>query len=370
MRIKQQFLILALFVFVSACALGQTQDRPIVISPLMGDTLDAKERGQYRLFPAFEGFQWAVFYLNADSSLKARVMLLQDGIQRDTVIEHYRKLSELRYRIEQIDRIGAKGDITGLEKITLKDGSEVIGTIESQDAVSMKFKTLSNIEMTIPKEQMKSIGHLSGDVIGGEYQRSDPNHTRLLFAPTARALKAGQGYFSAYEIFFPFVAIGVTDFISLAGGMSLFPGISEQLFYFAPKVRFLHLQNLDVAGGVLFSSSTAGSSGQFGIVYGVGTWGTADASLTAGLGWGFAGDELSASPVIMIGGELRASNSVKFISENWIPPKSKVVLLSLGVRFFGEHLAADIALALPAGIETRGFPFIPWLGFAYNFGSQ
>jgi hypothetical protein len=42
-----------------------------------------------------------------------------------------------------------------------------------------------------------------------------------------------------------------------------------------------------------------------------------------------------------------------------------------GLRFFGDHLAADIGFIYPLhdgkGI-SRGFPLIPWIEFAYNFG--
>ena len=48
-----------------------------------------------------------------------------------------------------------------------------------------------------------------------------------------------------------------------------------------------------------------------------------------------------------------------------------VHLLSGGIRFFGENLAADFALIFPlTGEGIEGFPFLPWIGFAYNFGSK
>ena len=224
--------------------------------------------------------------------------------------------------------------------------------------------------MVIPKNQVKTIEHLSGEIVAGEYVRADPNHTRLLFAPTARSLRVGQGYFSAYQIFFPFLAVGATDFLTIAGGISLFPFVSNQIFYLAPKTTPLHLKNFDLAGGVLYINSTAASSDGVGILYGVGTYGTPNTALTIGLGWGFAKGEVENEPILLIGGELRASNSVKFISENWIPPKSDVAFISFGIRFFGENLAADFALIHPAGSRIEGFPFFPWLGFAYNFGAS
>jgi hypothetical protein len=254
-------------------------------------------------------------------------------------------------------------------KLTLTDGSELIGTVVGEDSVSIFFKTVGHIPMTIPRNQVRTIEQLSGQIIGGAYVRPDPNQTRLLFAPTARPLKSGQGYFSAYQIFFPFLAFGIADFLTLAGGMSLIPGTEGQLLYIAPKVTPIQSGNLSAAAGVLYITATSGGTDGVGIIYGVGTYGTQNSSLTGGLGWGFYGDDIADKPILMVGGELRASNSVKFITENWIPPDADIALLSIGIRFFGESLAADIGLIYPAGSEISGFPFIPWLGFAYNFGT-
>jgi hypothetical protein len=106
-----------------------------------------------------------------------------------------------------------------------------------------------------------------------------------------------------------------------------------------------------------------------GIYYGVGTYGSTNVSITAGLGWGYYGSDVANKPVVLIGGEVRASNSIKFITENWFLPNSNVNILSFGVRFFGEKLAADLGFIYPVGSGITGFPFIPWLGFAYNFGT-
>lgn len=257
--------------------------------------------------------------------------------------------------------------ITEVHKLYLKDGSILVGNILSEDATSIRFKTLSQIEVVVPKEQLKKREIISGATVQGEFWRKDPNRTRMLFAPTARPLKSGQGYFSIYEIFFPFVAVGVTDFLSLAGGMSLFPGASSQLFYVAPKITPVHLDKFDLAAGVLYIFIPEDSENA-GIVYSVTTYGTEQASLTAGLGWGFSGSDFSNKPVLVIGGDLRLSGKTKLITENWLIPNSDVSLISLGIRFFGENLAADFGLVFPAGADIEGFPFLPWVGFAYNFG--
>ncbi len=266
-------------------------------------------------------------------------------------------------------------------QIELFDGSKLIGTIVSQDENFIEFRTLSGTEIKISRAQVKKTERLKGEVVGGKIWRDDPNRTRLLFSATGRALKRGQGYFSVYEIFFPFIAYGATDWLALAGGFTLFPGSSKQFVYLAPKITFLERNNLYLSTGVLYiripdfdddddNEESDEDIHSAGIIYGVSSYGTEKASLTLGLGYAFGGGEIAKKPVVMLGGEWRASSTIKFISENWFFPNSEVQLLTAGVRFFSERLAADFAFMYPAGGDISGFPFIPWIGFAYNFGSQ
>lgn len=254
-------------------------------------------------------------------------------------------------------------------QIELIDGSVLIGKIMSEDEHTIQFLTNSDIEMSIPVEQVRKKERISGRIVKGQLWRSDPNRTRLFFAPTGKALKAGQGYFSVYEIFFPTVAVGITNYIAVAGGISLFPGSSEQLLYLAPKVTPVQADKFDLSAGVLLlkipdEDETAG------ILYGVSTYGTENSALTLGIGFAFAGGEFADKPVFALGGEVRVGRYVKLISENWLIPNSDVQVISVGIRFFGENLAADFALIHPLGSDIDGFPFLPWIGFAYNFGNK
>lgn len=256
-----------------------------------------------------------------------------------------------------------------INRIELTDGSILVGKILSEDDVSVRFKTQSGTELTIKKDQIKKREVISGKMVQGELWRNDPNQTRLLFAPTGKALKSGQGYFSVYEIFFPFIAVGITDYLTLAGGFSLVPGAESQLLYLAPKITPIHLEKFDLAAGVLYMKVPEEDEG-VGIIYSVGTYGNESVSFTLGLGFAFAGGEVADKPVFALGLEARISKSTKFITENWLIPDSEVQLISAGIRFFGENLAADFALIYPAGADPEGFPFIPWIGFAYNFGGN
>ncbi len=115
-------------------------------------------------------------------------------------------------------------------------------------------------------------------------------------------------------------------------------------------------------------NTTNMSTDGFGIAYGVSTIGNSDVSGTIGLGWGYSGEDMMNKPILLLGGEARVSQSLKLISENWIFPDTDFSLISFGVRFFGKKLATDLALMYPLGANMGdGWPFFPWMSFAYNF---
>ncbi|NNE35178.1 MAG: hypothetical protein HKN13_08085, partial [Rhodothermales bacterium] len=204
---------------------------------------------------------------------------------------------------------------------------------------------------------------------GGRILRSDPNRTRLFFSPTARSLSSGEGYVAVYELFFPVVAVGVADVATLAAGVSLLPGSPEQLIYAAPKITVFDRGSTSIAFGG-FAASLTGTSGTGGIVFGVATQGTSVASVTGGVGFLFGDGDFVETPIILLGGEYQLSKSTKFLTENYIIPAAEsAVVISGGIRFFGESLSADFGLfTSPEVIGEGGFPFLPWLGFAYQFG--
>ncbi|MCH8286842.1 hypothetical protein IIB79_09990 [candidate division KSB1 bacterium] len=262
-------------------------------------------------------------------------------------------------------------DSTNVQILKTIDGATNIGRIVAIGEDSIQFATgfgtitvlLSMIEeiMEVPASSIRN----------GKYWFPNPNATRLFFAPTGRMLKQGEGYFSDYYIFFPGIAVGITDNITLGGGMSLFPWAgADQFFYFTPKIGLKTSENSNFAAGALIIKlpdfGDDNDSPTVGILYGVGTWGTPEGSFTAGFGYGFVGGDLAEKPMIMLGGEKRLSRRTAFVTENWILPGVEQPLVSFGIRFFGEGLSVDLALINTIGEDTF-FPGIPWLDFVFNF---
>jgi hypothetical protein len=254
-------------------------------------------------------------------------------------------------------------DSAHLQIVTLTDGSTIFGRIVTVSADTVSFQTGAG-PMQLSVKAIRDIRQISAeDVREGDYWFPNPNSTRLFFAPTGQQLKQGEGYVSDYELFFPGVAIGVTDNISIGGGISLFPAsASDQIYYVTPKIGFSPSDKVHLASGVLFVG-TNGRTG--GIYYGVGTFGDGNASVTVGGGYGFAGGKIQSKPVGMLGAEYRIARRLGIVTENYLlPVADNNVLYSFGFRFMGEKLTTDLALANVSGSNIIG---IPYVDFVFRF---
>lgn len=259
-------------------------------------------------------------------------------------------------------------------EVRLRDGSVVYGRIVERSESRVVLVTSSGARLEFEMIQVASIRPVTARGSDGRYWAPDPNATRLFFSSTARPLAKGEGYVSSYFLFFPMVAYGATDRITLAGGTPILPGLLGELWYFAPKVTVLNRENLAVAVGALgfwFPEATDGAS--VGIAYAASTFGSPDKALTVGAGWGYFSNEgttdFSSRPVFMIGGERRTSASVKLISENWLAFNGGSVdgIVSGGVRFIGARLSADLGMGTAMG---GGGCCIPMVNFVYAFGNR
>jgi hypothetical protein len=247
-------------------------------------------------------------------------------------------------------------------KIVLNDRSELYGNIIKEDSLNFEIQTFSDLWLKIDKHAVKKIEDINK--LAETVYLPHKNNTRLLFSPTAITLEPGRAYFLSTQIFFPSFMIGAADFLSLGGGISLFPWAESQIIYFTPKVRFISINGFDI--GAAASLISAGGE-MVGLTYALSTYSNDNLSLTMGLGWGFSDGETSSSPAIILGGIFPITKHSDLVSENWIIPNSEFQLASLALRIKGENIAGDIGLVLPINVIGSGFPLIPWVGFAYNF---
>lgn len=187
---------------------------------------------------------------------------------------------------------------------------------------------------------------------------NDANDTRLLIGPTARMLKRGEAYVDAFSLFFPSVQVGLSDRFSVGIGTPLFvpqtavlPG---QLVWITPKVQVFAREKTQAAVGIVHFAGL-GTNG--GAAYAAVTRGTANASVTAGLGADYPSRVLSGGfrPVALLGAEKRVSAGTKLITENFIGGQR---VHMAGVRFIRRRRALDLTWAAAPGVGVLPVPFI------------
>ena len=258
---------------------------------------------------------------------------------------------------------GARDQQVTLYELVLRDGSRMYGTIDQEDDTAIVFKTQSGATVNATRSDIVTLKKVSGSLADGDFMPADPNATRLFFAPTGRSLERGQVYLGVYEFVMPFVQVGVTRRFSIGGGTPLVFGFDERdrPFWITPKLQILKTSSTDVAVGVLHAFSGSGDGG--GVAYAVSTTGTSRGSFTIGGGVAYGSDS-NRSGVVMLGGERQVRRNLKLITENYMWKEGHGIA-SGGVRFFGERLSADLALAFPIGTnEFFGFPVV---NFVYLF---
>ena len=199
------------------------------------------------------------------------------------------------------------------------------------------------------------------------------DNTRLLFASTALPLGKGQAYLSNHYILFQGFAYGVTERLSVMGGMSVIPLVKfkHQLKYIAPKYALVHDEKFSLAVGGLYSQGVVDFQG--GLVYSVATFGDSRSNFTAGLGWGFSsidGDFSTAEkPLLMLCGVLPVSERCSLVFENYSLIGAEFDIenlpITVAARFGGSLISVDLGAAFTFSMLGQGFP-VPWLSFSYK----
>jgi len=272
--------------------------------------------------------------------------------------------------------VGSHIDSTKIYKIELKDGSIFIGNILQKDSVNIVIRTSSIPKLEISISQIKSIDEVDkSNFKDGEYWFPNPHATRYLYGPSAIGLKKGEGYYQNTMLILNSFNVGITDYISIGGGLELISTFAERtpIFFITPKVGFKVAEKFHAGGGVLYANFPPGflprNRSSFGTVFITGTYGSLEHNITGSLGWGFVDGEFNERPIITLSGMTRVSKRAALVTENWLIPTSDYYgIFSYGVRFFGEKMAVDLAFINNPDIAEEILIGIPYVSFTVKFG--
>jgi hypothetical protein len=256
-------------------------------------------------------------------------------------------------------------------EVRLVDGTVLIGRVVAVDGEQVTLETAAAGRVELRRDQIRTVRTARGQTrAGGEFWPADPNATRLFFGPTARTLGAGQGSFGVFELFFPFASYGVTDRFTISGGTPIIPEVIGQVGYIAPKLQVIRAPGVMVSAGALAAFGTD-EFATAGMLYGVGTFGSDDRSVSVAAAVPFYSDgddgDIGEEPLVMLGGEMRVSRRIKLLTENYFLAGEEGAVLSGGVRILGDRLTADFGIGGGIG-EASAECCLPLVNFVYTFG--
>lgn len=260
-----------------------------------------------------------------------------------------------------------------LVSIETVDGNEFLGEIVTQNSESIVLKTQKFGNVTIRKSDIKKNEPVKVQQIkNGKYWFPNPQSTRYFWSPNGYGLKKGEGYYQNIWVLWNQFSYGITDLVSIGGG------VIPTFLFGAPTPVFATLkfsipivkEKFNVAGGAIAGYVLGEEGAGLGILYGLATFGSHDANVTFGMGYGFAGGDWAQAPLININGMLRVSSRGYIITENYIISDGyeTIVLVTVGGRSVLKKAALDYGLVVP--FTGDGIPLaLPWLGFTIPFGN-
>lgn len=264
-------------------------------------------------------------------------------------------------------------DSTQVQVMRLKDGSSIVGRVTEVGTDTIRFAATGGT-LSLTRADIVDVRDVAkSSVRQGEVWPANPNATRLFFAPTGRMLAKGEGYFNDTYLFLLSAQGGISSRFNLGGGLSVVPvdNFADNAVFVTPKIGLVASPKFNLAigalAGVVGAAVDEGENAGFGILYGVGTIGSPDASITLGTGLAYAGGKFADRPVAMLGAESRLGRRVSFVTENYLIPNDDVPgVISYGLRFYGEKLSTDLAFWNAPG-NFMVFPGIPYVAFSVKF---
>lgn len=254
--------------------------------------------------------------------------------------------------------------------VTFKDGQELRGQLLARDAAGATLELPGGARIVVPEAQIARVQ--TGRPGETSVRSADPNRTRYLYSPSGFMLGQGEGYLSQTELLLTTVHYGLTDHLTLGLGTSIpFLFVEDGMNLVGTlKVggsvgEYVHLAA--VGTGLWLPGVDSGTT--VGLLAGALTLGTPDHHLGVALGPPFiAGSSNDLGDlVVVISGNVRVSDRIALVSENWVVPGADGgYALSGAVRFIGQRLGVDAGLIY---FEDAPIP-IPWLDFTFNFGRR
>lgn len=282
---------------------------------------------------------------------------------------------------QEVPLASVKVDSTVTYRFEMRSGSMITGQVISVSDETIGLRTSGIGSILLARSEIVRVLLLNqSNQREGRYWFPNPHATRYLVGPSAIQMRKGEGYYQNTYLFLNSAAYGITNHVSVTGGFELLSTLGKNsngpIYYLSARGGAQVVDKLHVGGMATylsipnwFADDSDGERGSFGAVAGMATYGTADAQLTGGAGWGYSSSGLSQRPVLTFSALVRLSRGIALLSENWMFPVEQQYngIYSYGLRFMGESVAVDLAFINNKDIGEWLVIGIPFIDFVVKF---
>jgi hypothetical protein len=266
--------------------------------------------------------------------------------------------------------------------VRTNDGNEFVGKIQGVDNGVLLLYTERFGELRIRMTDVKSMDEVDaqkGPDGEPEYERRNFHTTRGLLLPNGFGLRPGEAYYQNVWVLFNSFSVGITKNFSINAGTIpiYFFGANDAPFWIAPKISLPLGRKVNFGAGILYAYSFgvnrhSGDDGVGGgIAYGVITLGSRERNVTAGLGYGFSGDDFEKRPVLTFSTMNRLDGGSYIVTETYIfggAGGNAGALISIGWRKRVGTIGLDVAGVIPVSSDVSYTILLPVLGISVPLG--
>ncbi len=196
--------------------------------------------------------------------------------------------------------------------ITTNDGGEFIGRILSDDGREVVITTSKQGKIILPKYVIKSMEVVSkSNYVGNMAVVPNPHPSRYVFAPSAFALKKGEGYVNAFYFFIWQAQYGITDNFSLGLTTSWLLAPT----FLNAKYTIPVDENLTFAIGGQVGKLYITDENSVALGFGTLTYGNTEANISVNMGYGAYAN--SGMFIATASANKRLGKSASFMAEFW-----------------------------------------------------
>ena len=249
--------------------------------------------------------------------------------------------------------------------VVLFDESEYIGSFLGRENNMLILATLDYPRIGIPFNQIRSITKVEPEnFVNGEYWYTTPSSSRYLQLPSAMNLKSGEAFYLNAYLAFNTINVGITDNLSMAGGIDFYSLVNgDPLFFVNPRYGKQINPDMHIGGGVIYANVV---DQEYGIAYGLFTYGNKNTNITAGLGFGYYDTEFSFLPTSSLSGTMRLKKNFALVGESWYIPDN-AGLFAYAIRFFGESFTFDLGMINNRTLSQELLFGVPYIDVGYKF---